>query len=63
MKELLRGAVPPVDTNLRRDLWPRMHARLQPAPRLSRLDWALAAAVLIWIVMFPQSVIALLYHL
>ena len=63
MKDLLRGAMPPVDTNLQRDLWPAMLARLQPAPRVSRFDWALVAAVLIWIVLFPQSVIALLYHL
>jgi hypothetical protein len=63
MKELLRGALPPVDTSLRRDLWPEMQTRLQPSPRFSRFDWALAAAVLIWIVLFPQSVIALLYHL
>jgi hypothetical protein len=63
MKELLRGAIAPVDTTLRRDLWSRMQSRMQPVPRFSRFDWALAAAVLIWIVFFPQSVIALLYHL
>ena len=60
----MKNLLPPADTELRRDLWPQMRARLDERPvAFSRFDWALVAAVLIWIVIFPQSVIALLYHL
>lgn len=62
--ELLRGAVPRIDVSLERDLWQRMERRLQPAtPMISRLDWALIAAVLASMVVFPESILALLYHL
>ena len=60
----MKNLLPPVDTQLRRDLWPQMRERLDERTiAVSRFDWALIAAVLIWIVIFPQSVIALLYHL
>lgn len=65
MKDLLRDAMPPIDTELRRDLWPRMQERLQGRQpiRISHLDWALIAAVLACIALFPQCLIAVLYHL
>lgn len=60
----MKNLLPPADTQLRRDLWPKMRERLDERTiAVSRFDWALIAAVLIWIVVFPQSVIALLYHL
>ena len=52
------------DTTLRRDLWPDMRRRLdQRTMRLSLLDWALLAAVVAWMVAFPEGMLALLYHL
>lgn len=52
------------DTELRRDLWPDMRRRLdQRTLRVSLLDWALIAAVVGWIAVFPESALALLYHL
>lgn len=52
------------DTELRRDLWPDMRRRLdQRTLRLSLFDWALIAAVAGWVIVFPESLAALLYHL
>jgi len=52
------------DTDLKRDLWPDMRRRLdQRTFRVPLLDWALAAAVVAWAVIFPESLLALLYHL
>ena len=65
LRRALRAAIPPADAaGPSRDLWPRVWRRLaeQPAPA-SRLDWALLAALLAWLVIFPESIVALLYHL
>ena len=53
------------DTDLKRDLWPDMRRRLdqRAAFRVPLFDWALAAAVVAWAVMFPEGLVALLYHL
>ena len=53
------------DTDLKRDLWPDMRRRFEArAPiRVPLLDWALAAAVVAWAVVFPEGLLALLYHL
>lgn len=64
MNDLLRDAMPPMNTELRRDLWPAMRERLQrPRIAITRFDWALIAAVIAAIAIFPQSVLTLLYHL
>ena len=64
-RHLLRAALPPIgDRTLERDLWPRLLRRVeQPALHPSRLDWALAAFVLVWLLAFPETVPGLLYHL
>lgn len=63
MNEFPGDALPKMDAELRRDLWPAMQARIRSARRFSRFDWALAAAAAAWVTFFPQSVIALLFHL
>lgn len=68
MKELLKQAIAPArETELRRDLWPRMLRKLeeQPAPVVGVpwFDWALAAILSGVLVFFPGSIPALLYHL
>jgi hypothetical protein len=64
MKELLRGAFPPDDVELKRDLWPEMRERIdQRTLRISAFDWALIAAVLASAVFFPQAMLAIVYHL
>ena len=52
------------DTELKRDLWPAMRRRIEERTiRVSLFDWALIAAVLTWVIAFPEGVLALLYHL
>jgi hypothetical protein len=65
MNELLKSALPPVkDLELKHDLWPAMRRRIDERTiRVPVWDWALIAAVLAWVAFFPQSALALLYHL
>ena len=52
------------DSELKRDLWPDMRRRLDERTfRVSLVDWALIAAILATVVAFPESALALLYHL
>jgi hypothetical protein len=65
LKELLkRAAGGPADRELRRDLWPEMLRRLERPPvRVPWWDWALAAALLLCLVLFPEIIPAVLYQL
>jgi hypothetical protein len=65
LRHALRAALPPAGGGgPQRDLWPRLAQRLaEPRPRPTRLDWALLAALLVWLILFPESAGALLYHL
>jgi hypothetical protein len=65
LKALLKQALPPVkNTELQRDLWPRMLRRLDAQPlRVPWFDWALAAVLAAALLFFPGAIPALLYHL
>lgn len=68
VKELLKQAIAPTkDTELRRDLWPQMLARIgeQPEPlyKVPWFDWALAVILSAVLIFFPGSIPVLLYHL
>ncbi len=65
VRDLVRRSIGPVaDRELRRDLWPRMRARLDTPPvRVPWWDWALAAAVVVCLAVFPATIPAMLYHL
>ena len=65
MRKLLREAMGPVaDPELKRDLWPRMQARLDDRPvHVPWWDWALAAAVVLCLLLFPAAIPAVLYQL
>jgi hypothetical protein len=65
IQELLKTAIPPVaDPELKRDLWPQMLQKLGEGPvRVSWLDWALVALVMVWLLVFPEAIPGLLYHL
>jgi len=65
LRRALRDALPPVaGGEPARDLWPGVRQRLAAPPAAAtRIDWALLAALLIWLVVFPDSILALLYHL
>jgi hypothetical protein len=61
---ILRRAVAPTETELKRDLWPRVLRRLEKRPAaVPWLDWALVAALAAWVLFFPEAIPLLLYHL
>lgn len=61
---LARAAGGPADRELKRDLWADMHGRLEePRVRVPWWDWALAAALLIGMLLFPEIIPAVLYQL
>ncbi len=70
--KLLKQSLPQVTDDgaqLGRDLWPAMLQRLrqppEPAPWLNQVwfDWALLAALAVWLAFFPAAIPVLLYHL
>jgi hypothetical protein len=65
LETLLRTAIVPIDdSELKHDLWPQMLVRLEVGvARVPWFDWALAALVAGWILVDPQTILALLYHL
>ena len=64
LKDLLRSAIAPAaEDGTHRDLWPRLAARLDDAPRWSYVDLGLAAAALAALTVFPEWLWLLVYHL
>jgi hypothetical protein len=65
VKELLRASMRRADDiELKRDLWPEMRSVIDARTiRVSTFDWALIAAVITAFLVFPEALIALLYHL
>jgi hypothetical protein len=59
-----RAAGGPADRELKRDLWPEMLRRLdRSAVRAPWWDWALAIALLLGLLLFPETIPALLCQL
>lgn len=66
VQSALQEAFPPVNTELRRDLWPAMLRRLEdqaPAARVPWYDWALAGCVVLAFLFFPKFFVLFGYHL
>lgn len=65
LRTLLKREFPPLqNAELQRDLWPQMLRRLDTQPlRIPWFDWALAAAVVAALLLFPNAIPALLYQL
>lgn len=64
VRRLLQDALPRVNTELRRDLWPAMsHALDTRARRVVWYDWALAGLAGSMIAAFPELILMLFYHL
>lgn len=65
LKSLLKDSLAPVQhTELQRDLWPQMLRRLDEKPlRVPWFDWALVAVLAVSLLLFPETIPALLYHL
>ena len=64
IREALKRAFPPVDHELRRDLWPLMSRRLENIVlRVPWYDWALAAGLACAFIFFPKLTLLVAYHL
>ncbi len=64
LRQLVRKAMGPGAAELKRDLWPQMLRKLDERPiRVSGLDWALVALLVVWLLVFPEAIPQLLYHL
>ena len=64
IREALKQSFPPVDTELRRDLWPAVLRKLDARPvRVPWYDWALIGLSAGVFLCFPQLILAFAYHL
>ena len=64
LEKLLRAALPPTaDVSTRHDVWPALARRLDEKPRWSMLDVALGAAAAVALLLFPEWLWLLVYHL
>ena len=64
MREVLKQSLPPVDTELRRDLWPAVLRKLDASPgRVPWYDWALIGLSSSVFLVFPQLILVFAYHL
>ncbi len=64
VRDLVRRSIQPVDAELKRDLWPRMRARMETQPvRVPWWDWALAGGLAACLLAFPSVIPVLIYHL
>ena len=64
LRDLLQQALPPVeDRPPGRDLWPEVLAHRQPSSDWSWLDLGAAAVALLLLLLFPECLWLLLYHL
>ena len=60
----LKQCCPPVNTELRRDLWPDVLRKLDHHPvRVSWYDWALIGLSAAMFLVFPRLVLLFAYHL
>lgn len=66
VRAALRRAVPPAETELRRDLWPNMLRRMEetaPAAPVPWYDWALGLALVAAVFLYPKLLLLFAYHL
>ncbi len=64
LRELLRTGMPPIgEPDPARDLWPGVSERLDRGVRWSLLDFGLAAAVVLGLLLFPEGWWVLAFHL
>jgi hypothetical protein len=67
IQQLLKQTLQPMAGQageLRRDLWPGMLKRLEARPaKVPWFDWALLAALVMWLALSPRAIPLLLYYL
>ena len=64
IRQALKQSFPPVNTELRRDVWPKVLSKLDahPAP-VPWYDWALIGVSASVFLFFPQLILVFAYHL
>ena len=64
IRELLKQSLHPRNKELERDLWPQMLRRLEErSAAVPWFDWALLAVVALCLLLVPNMIPLLLYHL
>jgi uncharacterized membrane protein YdfJ with MMPL/SSD domain len=64
IRELLKRNILPTNAELDRDLWPKMLRRLEErSAGVPWFDWALLALVGLCLILVPDTIPLLLYHL
>jgi hypothetical protein len=64
IREALKQSFSPVNTELRRDLWPAVLRKLHTHPvHVPWYDWALIGFVACVFLFFPQLILVIAYHL
>ena len=64
IRDALKQSFLPVDTELRRDLWPDVLRKLDARPvGVPWYDWVLVALGAVMFVTFPQLIFVFAYHL
>ena len=64
IREALKQSFSPVNTELRRDLWPAVLRKLDARPgRVPWYDWALIGLSASVFLFFPQLILVFAYHL
>jgi hypothetical protein len=64
IREALQQSFPPMNTDLRRDLWPAVLHKLDAPPvRVPWYDWALIGVSGSVFLFFPQLILVFAYHL
>jgi hypothetical protein len=64
IRDTLKQSCPPVNTELRRDLWPDVLRKLDLRPvRVPWYDWALVCLSAAMFLAFPRLVLVFAYHL
>jgi hypothetical protein len=64
LRQYLKAALPAMDLELRRDLWPDVEKRLEKNEKsMPWFDWILLGAAAAGLIALPQIVPVLLYHL
>jgi hypothetical protein len=64
IRELLKQSLSGTNQELEHDLWPQMLARMDERPAaVPWFDWALLAAAALCLLLVPNTIPLLLYHL
>jgi hypothetical protein len=64
IRKVLQQSFPPVNTELRRDLWPAVLRKLDARPtRVPWYDWGLIGLCASVFLFFPQIILVFAYHL